>query len=883
MVWRGFFLAILLLCGVIRPAVAAPQDPRLIVDLLNGWTFHQGDLPDQPIGSEFDDSSWQRVSLPHTWNRLGEYRQDRTSQTNNYQGASWYRLKLRTPKASVGARHLLQFDGVGTIADVWLNGQHIGNHRGGYSAFRFDVTPYLSPDGNNTLVVRADNSKPAPGSPTAAILPLSGDFFPYGGLYRKVAWIVAPPLQIDLLDHAGPGVYLTTTSASAETAQIRVRTRLRNLAANTMLATLVTTVRDGAKVKTRVSSSAQQVQASGTAEVVQKIAIPRPRLWQGRADPHLYRVTVELQSQGKLVDRVEQPLGIRTMRIDPDKGFILNDKPLPLHGVSRHQDRMGKGAALSDADHVEDMNFVEEIGANTIRFAHYQHAPKWFELADERGMVVWAEIPFVSIASFDDAPAGPEVVENARGQLIELIRQNFNHPSVAVWGIGNEVDSKVLFYRKPAKVRDLLDTLQMLAKQEDSARLTTLADCCAEAPVDAPAVSEVLVGAADTVGFNRYPGWYSADANAMGTILDRLHARFPNVPMSVSEYGAGGALSQHSDDPDGGPVNAFGRPHPEEYQARVHEENWRALRDRRYLWATWVWNLFDFASDFRGEGDAIDLNDKGLVTFDRKVRKDAFYFYKANWSREPTLHINGRRHENRPYPVATISVYSNARSVRLTVNGKNLGSQPCPERICTWPVVPLASGANTLRASTRIDGRTIHDQIRLYGPDPMAQGVRINSGDLTATVLPDGRHFGSDTFFEGGTARSLNARSITALFERKNVRKSVSGASQPILHEGYREGRFRYSVPLPNGNWQVKVSSFEPDDALPAPRSFTVVANGKTAIADFAPAIAAGGPMRDAVVRFPVQVADGHLELAFEPGSGSAVVSAIEIERIAGD
>lgn len=878
---RNSWLAALLgLAMVLLPMpVPAKEAPRQTIPLQEGWSFHQGELQDAPLSSSFDDSGWRRVSLPHTWNRLGEYRTQRSEATNNYQGTGWYRLRFATPVNAARKRVLVQFDGVGTIADVWVNGVHVGRHRGGYSGFRFDVTPFLSGSGDNVLVVKADNSKPRPGSSTANVLPLSGDFFPYGGLYRGVSLVVAPAMQIDLLDHGGPGVYASVSSLDDTVAQVDVVTRLRNLGTRSYPIRAFATISDDRGVAATSASAVQRVAKSGTASIRQSLTVPNPWLWQGRADPHLYKVTVELRAGRRVIDRVEQPLGIRTMRLDPERGFFLNGKPLALHGVSRHQDMADKGAALSDEDHVRDMDLIEELGANTIRIAHYQQAQKWLELANERGMVVWAEIPYVSMATFGDGEPPAQVVENARQQLTELIRQNFNHPSVAVWGVGNEIDSLTLG-GKAVKARGLLQALHDLAKAEDPRRPTAFADCCAGSPFASHPDVEVLVGTTDAVGYNRYPGWYSPDPKALGPILDSLRQRFPRVPMSVTEYGAGGALTQHSDNPRGGAINAFGRPHPEEYQGWVHEENWRVLRDRPYLWATWVWNMFDFASDFRAEGDAIDLNDKGLVTFDRKTRKDAFYFYKANWSSAPVVHINGRRHAQRAYPAADISVYSNARDVALKVNGADAGLQPCPDRICTWRNVALSPGANRLVASATIDGVAISDEMTLQGPDPDRDGIRINAGYLTSLTLGDGRRFGSDHFFAGGEAKALNPKDITALFERRGAKdKAVTGAANPVLHEGYREGRFSYSIPMPNGRWQVRLSLFEPQESAPAKRTFSVVANGKRMLDRFDPFDAAGGSLKEVTRSFPVAVQNGRLELAFEPESGPAIVSAIEIVR----
>lgn len=871
---------VLSIAAAVMPAAAlAERLPRQVHALDNGWSFLQGEADSQPWLETYDDTAWQRVSLPHTWNRIGEYRLQRSEKTNNFQGVGWYRLQFKTPKSRREDRHVLQFDGVGTLADVWLNGRHVGRHKGGYSAFRFDVTPFLSRSGLNSLVVRADNSKPAVGSSTADILPLSGDFFPYGGLYRSVSWIVASPVQIDLLDHGGPGVYASVASASEAVAAVKVVTRLRNLGDRARRVDVVTTISDDKGQKAIVRSPLQRIPASGVAEIAQNLTIARPRLWQGRKDPFLHRVVVELRSGGQLLDRVEQPLGIRTFRIDPDKGFFLNGEHLALHGVSRHHDRLGKGAALSDADHVQDMDLIEEIGANTIRFAHYQHAQRWFDLADQRGMVVWAEIPYVSMASFGDGEPTPALVENARQQLVELIRQNYNHPSVAVWGVGNEVDSKTLGGR-PVKALGLVQSLNELARQEDPGRLTALADCCAGSPFVDPASAEQLVGATDVVGFNRYPGWYGNDPNSMGTLLDRLRARYPKVAMSVTEYGAGGALTQHTDNPEGGAINAFGRPHPEGFQSWVHERNWAALKERPNLWATWVWNMFDFASDFRAEGDAIDLNDKGLVTFDRKVRKDSFHFYKANWSSAPVLHLNGSRYVDRPYPVADISAYSNAPEASLTVNDVDVGMQPCPNRICAWRNVALAPGSNRIVARAQIAGAQLEDAMILHGPDPAKDGIRINAGGLTSMRLPDGRHFGSDHFFSGGEAKALNPRDITALFERRGAaRKAVSNAAAAVLHDGYRQGRFAYDLPLANGNWTVRLTTFEPENTAPGRRTFSVIVNGSKALAVFDPFVAAGGLLREVTRSIPVTVKNGRLHIAFEPDAGPALVSAIEVER----
>lgn len=704
-----FFVA-----ALASPANAARPGDRQVMVLDSGWRFHQGDAARAVSDPAFKDGDWDRVSLPHSWNRVGEYRTERTDRTNAYQGASWYRLRFTAPSRPAGGRSFLQFDGVGSVADVWLNGRRIGRHEGAFSRFRFDVTDFVQPGQPAVVVVRADNSKPAPGSPTGHVIPLSGDFFIYGGIYRPVSLVTTGPVHVDLLDHAGPGVYATTISATPAKAAIEVRTRLRNEAASDGPVEVVASLLDAGG--RRIATTSMNRTVSGSDEVRQQLDVDKPHLWNGRADPYLYRVEVELRWGKTVLDRVTEPFGIRTVRFDPDRGFFLNGKSLPLHGVSRHQDRLGKGWALTTQDHEEDMALIEEIGANTIRFAHYQHAPDWFRLADERGMVVWAEVPFVNQTTFGPGAPSPALIANARQQMLELIRQNQNHPSVVTWSVGNEVDIKSSGEGRRGNSRGLLRELAALAKQTDPSRPTTFADCCERVPGKKGGGSEMLAGTTDLIGYNRYFGWYNGKPDDLGPELDRLHRLHSTLPMSVSEYGAGGALTQHTDTPHTGPFDPHGRPQPEEYQSWLLERQWLEIKARPYLWASWVWNMFDFATNTRAEGDAVDINTKGLMTFDRKTRKDAFYFFKANWSATPVLYITARRFVERPDPVTDVKIYSNADSVRLVVNGRDLGSRSCPDRICLWPGVTLAAGANDVVAQARFGTTTLSDRVAWRAP-----------------------------------------------------------------------------------------------------------------------------------------------------------------------
>lgn len=855
------------------PASAPPatESPRVTTDLSEGWTFRFDNDATGVETEAFDDSNWDRVSIPHTWNRLGEYRLERSDHADNRQGIGWYRLRF-SAAVNDGQRRYVEFDGVGNIAQVWLNGVMIGEHRGAFSRFRFDVTDQLR-TGDNLLVVRADNSKPRPESSTQDVLPLAGDFFIYGGVYRGVRLITVDTAHIDLEDFGGPGVYARAESVNADEARVAVLVRLANEGLRSRRIQTNTTIRDADGHIVAASHSRPRLAAASRQEVTEQLAIPRPHRWNGRADPYLYSVTVELRDGLRVIDRVEQPLGVREFRFDANEGFYLNGHHVALVGASRHQDRPDVGWALRREHHEEDMALMSEMGVNTIRHAHYQHAQEWSDLADRNGMVVWAEVPFVSASSFDSNPANAAVTANARQQLIELIRQNYNHPAIMMWSVGNEVDASMIFLNNglPARSLSLLRELHDLSRQEDPSRPTVFADCCEASAYSTPD-QEQLAGTTDLIGYNRYFGWYYGMPPQLGEAMDRFHAQHPQLPMSVSEYGAGGALSQHSDNPQGGPISSFGRPHPEEYQSWYHEESWRALSPRRYIFANWIWNMFDFASDLRQEGDAIDLNDKGLVTFDRTVRKDAFYFYKAQWSAESVLHITGRRYVDRAYPVMDVRIYSNADQVSGTINGRDLGTVQCEFRICVFHGVRLADGANRVMVSATLNGQALADEVTWNGP-AQAAGLRLDSGDLAVRRDADGRLFGSDNFFTGGAAHWLNVTVFRG--QSGGSRRLVTGASNPALFEAYRDGVMSYQLPVLPGRYRVRIHSFEPDAGRASMRRFALTINGRLVSDQLRPG--ADGALQAVQWEFDATASAEGLNLAFDAVEGDPVVAAIEV------
>jgi beta-galactosidase len=418
-----------------------------------------------------------------------------------------------------------------------------------------------------------------------------------------------------------------------------------------------------------------------------------PHLWNGQRDPYLYQLTVEIRDGQRLTDRVTQPLGLRFFRVDPDRGVFLNGRHYPLHGVNRHQDRLDKGWAIGPAEHDEDFKLIQELGCTAVRLAHYQHAQYFYDLCDRGGMVVWAELPLINALGASDAFA-----ENARQQLTELVKQNFNHPSIVCWSLFNELHSKTSWIEPPA-TWDLIPELNQLVKQLDSTRPSTSAACIMpEYPLNR---------VTDIVAFNRYPGWYFGTPTNWPGMLDSMRTTLPGRSIGISEYGAGASIHQHERDPQ--QPKAEGHWHPEEWQSIAHEAAWKAMKDRPWLWCEFIWNMCDFAVDTRTEGDQPGRNDKGLITYDRKTKKDAFYWYKANWSDAPFVYITSRRFVNRTDPNTPVKLYSNCDTVQLKVNGVSRRAIPSDDHIFLWNDVTLKRGPNHVVATGIRDGKKYID------------------------------------------------------------------------------------------------------------------------------------------------------------------------------
>jgi beta-galactosidase len=659
--------------GTASPAVSLvatgpAEDPRRVYDLARGFKFRFGVEASGVEAVDFHDRSWPEVDVPHTWNAA-----DGTSAAPR-RGVGWYRLRFHAPPETGHARAYLRFSGVSIVSTVWVNGRELGTHWGANSAFCYDVTDALRSDTDNVLVVRADTTW------RDDVPPREGDFTIFGGIYRAVSLIFASPVSIDLLDHASPGVFLTTPEVTSERGTLRARVRVRNATRAAVAATVAVTLLDETG---RVVRRAEAVHASppGTTEASIDLTVDKPRLWQGRADPFLYTAAVEVAAGGVVVDRVRQHLGFRTFRVDPERGFLLNGRPYDLHGANLHQDRDGVGWAMSPREREQDFDLLREIGATFVRLVHYQHDQQAYDLADRLGLVVWAEHGLVGSVSDD-----PLFAERAALQLTELIRQSYNHPSIVAWGIGNEVQPQ----KMPAAPR-LLERLAALVRSEDPSRPSTLATC-----FDEPAGSYGV----DLIAHNKYFGWYGGALSDFSTWLDAQRSKSPAGSMGMSEYGAGAGVGLHSS-------SARAMDHTEEYQSLFHETYWRALRVRPWVWCKAVWQMFDTASSSRHEGEHPGINDKGLVTRDRKVRKDAFYWYKANWSDDRFVHLTGKRFTPRSEGQTEVKVYSSCDEAELWQNGRSLGVQHVDDHIARWSNVELSPGENRIDVTGRCRGENI--------------------------------------------------------------------------------------------------------------------------------------------------------------------------------
>ncbi len=696
------------------------------------WKFlkmtQKGDLSKLEIEkSDFDDSAWEKITLPHTWNAIdgadGWSGTDEGGE-NYYRGMGGYRKTHVFPKEISGKKIFIEFEGANTVTELYVNEKLVGVHEGGYSQFRFDITEYVNLGEENVIAVKVNNA------PTDYIAPITnqGDFTKMGGIYRNVNIIVTDPIHIDLMDYGSSGVFVTPKNITEAHSDIDVLVKLANDSDTNGDVTVDIAILD-ADGKT-VANGSTSVSISASNKGVANVTIPldNPILWNGVENPYLYSAEVVVSNTDGELDRYTQTFGIRTYHIDPDEGFFLNGEYLDLRGVCCHQDSYENGWAMTNEQRERDYQLMREMGVNSVRMAHYQHDGYEYDLCDKLGITVWTEIGIVNKMSADETNAlaiADGFVDNAKQQIMELIRQHYNHPSIIVWGISNEL------HQMNDEIFGIYTELNELANAEDETRLISFADSQFWGRfMDLPG---------DVVGYNRYFGWYIDGADgAFGKWLDQYHNSKEDRGIAVTEYGGGAAISQHKDNIVWGEdIDTWGTRHYENYQSAMHEEIWAQFAQRKYLWGKYIWCMFDFASDGRQEGDTKGQNDKGVMTRER-VAKDSYYFYKSVWNEEPMVYLTEKRFAERQSIVPIVKAYSNAESVELFVNGKSQGVvlradlNEYYSTVFTWENVDIGIDKDTeiKVVATLADGTTLEDTATWKGfyVEPEKELVNIALG-----------------------------------------------------------------------------------------------------------------------------------------------------------
>ena len=647
--------------------MTAGLSAREVTSMNAGWNF----TPSRSGGGRFGGFGGARgetVDLPHTWNAA-----DFMSDGGYRRGYGTYSKQFEVPESYQGKRVFLKFEAAGSMAIVQVNGKIVGEHKGPYNTFTFEITDYLRVGTNNSITVICNNE------PQFDIAPQGGDFNLYGGLYRDVWMIVTDPECISPLYYGSNGVLIHQNMVNEKRAEISAEIHLSTTGDYKDCEIYFAVLDANGKVVAEKASTLVNNDRATCA-----VGIDNPHLWNGRQDPYLYKTVTVLKKGGKEIDRVEEPIGLRYFWVDKNRGFFLNGKHLKLQGVCRHQDWGDLAVAITPEQHLADYDLFDEIGANALRLAHYPQAKFMFQEADKRGYVVWEEIPFVG--SYVDTKAFDD---HLRLQLREMIIQNYNHPSIMFWGLFNEIHDNI-----DAIIGDLND----IAHELDPGRLT----------VAATDQDGTFLHISDAIAWNKYFGWYYDTVGDFGPFMDEWHARFPDARIGISEYGGGGSRIMHvakygpEDEVD---VRSTSRArfHPEEKQTYIHINDWKAIAERDFIWGSFVWNMFDFASSMRQEGDTNNQNDKGLVTRDRQTRKDAFWFYKANWNKAvQTVHLCSKNYTEREEDTTDVIVFTTAPSAKLYINGKQVGGNAKPDAYKTvvWPGVKLAKGVNQVVVKT---------------------------------------------------------------------------------------------------------------------------------------------------------------------------------------
>ncbi|SDX18384.1 beta-galactosidase [Lutibacter oricola] len=644
---------------------------------LTDWKFKKG-IWYNAQKKDYNTNSWGNVKVPHT------YSMDAIEKTGYYKGEAWYRTSIDVPQSMKNERIFIRFEGVGQEAQVYLNEKSLGKHIGGYSAFIYEITDVVEFNKKNLIAVKVTNE------PNFKRIPVDDKLFNhYGGIYRPVQIFSTPKQNISPNYYASPGIFIEQQELSSQLATLEIKIHVSSSTKNKP-STLSYKVFD--RENNLIISKNQLVSFSEKEQIVsQKLEIENPILWNGKMNPYLYKLEVELNHYGK-IDKVIQAFGLRTFKVDPEKGFFLNDKPYRLNGVAIHQEWKDNGPALSNEQHQKDIDLIDEMGATSIRMSHYQHSDLQYQLADKKGLLVWAEIPFVH--DYSGREQG-----NAKQQLRELILQNYNHPSIYVWGLWNEVRA---WKGKNAPPVLLTQDLNKLAHSLDKTRLTASAS-------DRGMISN-MGNISDLQAWNKYFGWYYGEYEDMGKWLDNARKEYPEIELGISEYGVGGNIYQQDVAKLEKPIGNY---FPESVQTNYHEVTWKIIKDRPFVWSSYIWNMFDFSVAGWNRGGIQNLNHKGLVTFDRAIKKDAFYFYKANWNKEPMLYIAEQRNNIRTSSKTNVKIFTNINKVTLYLNGKKVRSlkQTADLNTIIFENINLTKGKNIIEVKGKIQKEIVAHKV----------------------------------------------------------------------------------------------------------------------------------------------------------------------------
>ncbi|MEP6508084.1 MAG: glycoside hydrolase family 2 TIM barrel-domain containing protein [Gemmatimonadales bacterium] len=844
----------------------AEEVPRLRMSIDSGWKFYPNglNLAEKPA---MPDSNWQKVSLPHTWNASDPF----DDLPSYRRGIGWYRKWVSLRGFLAHKKVFLNFEGVNQIADVYVNGAFVGQHKGGYTAFTIDITKQLKFDGkanDNLIAVQVDNSH------DPFIPPLSVGYALYGGIYRD-AWIVSTDsLHEDMTDHGSSGVFVSTPSVTNTSATASIRGTVVNETGSTKTVRVVNTLSDARG--TQVANRTTDLQVGAGQKVSWSVSLPaiaNPHLWSP-GEPYLYSMRTEIYAGSILRDRLETPVGFRWFRFDAQTGFWLNGKKLQLRGTNRHQDYRGLGSALSDSFHVRDMKWIKDMGANFVRLAHYPQALAVLAAADRLGLLIWEEVPVVNYITPD-----PQFTANAENMLREMIRQNFNHPSVITWGIMNEV---FLWSPEGFRIRKQVDTaytsqvlafakhMDSVAKAADPSRPVTMAVHGSD-DYDVAGLTRVT----DILGQNIYSGWYSGVFDDFGRQLDRRHAAHPNENIFVSEYGAEDDFRVNSLEPERFDFSGT-------WMKRYHESYVRQLTARPWLAGTAVWNQFDFSQPETG-GSIPYMNQKGLQMWDR-TPKDVYYLYKANWNPAPMVRVASRGWARRtgiatPQPV---DVYSNLSSVELIVNGRSLGTRsPDDVHRATWDVT-FSNGKNALTARGKTGSTTIADSMVIdfvQRPAKLADAaipfreIGVNTGGHLQYAQPGGIVWEGDQKYVAGSFGYLDGE--LKIFDKD---LAIKESKDTPLYFTYLSGVTSYRFDVPDADYTVEFLFAEPE-AKAGERVFSVSLNGKDVIADV-DLSAKYGIARAATIDTSVSAKNGEgINVGFRASKGKAILNAIRVRK----